>query len=35
MLDGLAVLAFGPADEIVGGAAGEILDRLHVVLAEA
>ena len=30
----LAVLALGPADQVVGGAAGEILDRLDVVLAE-
>ena len=31
---GLAVLALGPAGEIVGSAAGEVLDRLDVVLAE-
>ena len=30
----LAVLALGPADQIVGGAAGEILDRLDAALAE-
>src|SRR5690606_24087886 len=30
----LAIPALGPAHEIVGGAAGEILDRLDVVLAE-
>src|SRR6478752_6425877 len=29
-----AFLALGPADQIVGGAAGEVLDRLDVVLAE-
>src|SRR6185437_16785030 len=29
-----AVLALGPANEIVGGAAGEVLDRLDLVLAE-
>src|SRR6202048_1209062 len=29
-----AFLALGPADQIVGGATGEILDRLDVVLAE-
>src|SRR3954452_19214689 len=29
-----AFLAFGPADQIVGGAAGEVVDRLEVVLAE-
>ena len=34
LADGLAVLAFGPAGEIVGGATGEILDRLDAVLAE-
>src|SRR5579884_1206371 len=31
---GLAVLALGPADEIIGGASSKILDRLHAVLAE-
>ena len=31
---GLAVLAFLPADQVVDGIAGEILDRLHAVLAE-
>src|SRR3974390_824185 len=31
---GLAVLAFGPSDKIVRRAAGQILDRLHVVFAE-
>ena len=31
---GLAVLAFLPADQVVGGIAGEILDRLDAVLAE-
>ena len=30
----LAVLALGPADQVVGGAAGQILDRLDAVLAE-
>ena len=30
----LAVLAFAPADEVVGGAAGEVLDRLDAVLTE-
>src|SRR6201999_2667909 len=35
VLDRLAAfLALGPADEVVGGAAREILDRLDVVLAE-
>ncbi len=29
----LFLLALGPADEIVGGAVGEILQRLHAVLA--
>ncbi len=29
-----AVLALGPADEIVGGAAGKILHRLDALLAE-
>src|SRR5216683_8000528 len=28
-----AFLALGPADQIVGGATGQILDRLYVVLA--
>ena len=32
---GFAILALGPADEIVGGAAGQVLDRLDAVLAEA
>src|SRR6185312_574924 len=31
---GLAVLSLGPTDQIVCGAAGEVLDGLHVVLAE-
>ena len=31
---GLAVLALGPAGQVVGGAAGQILDRLDAVLAE-
>ena len=30
----LAVLALGPAGQIVGGAAGQVLDRLDAVLAE-
>src|SRR5581483_10695130 len=29
-----AFLALGPADQVVGGAAGEIFDRLDVILAE-
>ena len=31
---GLAVLALGVAGEIVGRAAGQVLDRLHAVLAK-
>ena len=31
---GLAVLALLPADQVVDGIAGKILDRLHAVLAE-
>src|SRR6185312_5234391 len=31
---GFAVLALGPAGQVVGGAAGEILDRLHAALTE-
>src|SRR6478752_8483575 len=34
VLDRLAVLALGPADQVVGGAAGQILDRLDAILAE-
>src|SRR5262249_11150974 len=35
VLDRLAAfLAFGPADQIVGGATGEVLDRLDVVLTK-
>src|SRR5262245_8322082 len=32
--DGLFVLALAPAGEVVGGAIGQVLDRLDVVLAE-
>ena len=35
MADGLLVLALAPAGEIVGGAIGQVLDRLDIVLAEA
>src|SRR5262249_5987839 len=34
VFDGLAVLALAPADQVVGDAAGQVLDRLEAVLAE-